>query len=220
MRVQQLADLPSRLTHVMRERLPGWHVQKRWQPELAFGRHFAPPPATARRAAVLALLYTRDGRWYLPLTLRADTLLEHPRQVSLPGGAIEPNECSADAALRELNEELGITADGIQLLGELSPLYVFASNYVIAPWLAISEQSLTFNVSSVEVAELLELPVAELLDGSAMSTIVQSARGVEILAPCVRVGNHTIWGATSMVLAEVAALITKARGADQIDWTA
>ena len=104
-------------------------------PELSYGRHAGPAPSTARHAAVMLLLFRRDGRWHLPLTERPSSLLRHGGQISLPGGTIEPGETSEQAAVRELREELGIDAP-VDMLGRLADCYVFASNFVVTPWLA------------------------------------------------------------------------------------
>ena len=81
---------------------------RRFAPELSYGRHFGPAPSTARPAAVIALLVRRAGRWHIPLTVRQAALGRHGGQISLPGGAVEPGESTAQAAERELAEELGV----------------------------------------------------------------------------------------------------------------
>ena len=100
--------LPQRLAGALRRALPGAAVQSRYQPQASYGRHFGPAPASARPAAVLVLLYPDAGAWHLPLTLRPMYLADHAGQISLPGGAVEPGESSELAAVRELDEELGV----------------------------------------------------------------------------------------------------------------
>src|SRR5438309_1018879 len=84
-------------------------------------------------------------------------------EIALPGGMIEPSESSADAALRELHEELGVPCDGIELLGQLSPIYVFASDNFVMPWAAVASREPTFILNVDEVAALVELPVGVLV---------------------------------------------------------
>ena len=130
------ANLPDRLAARLEQPLPGWRAQVHYQPELSLGRHRGPAPATARQAAVLVVLYPRDDAWHVPLMLRPLHMPDHAGQVSLPGGMIEPGETPREAALREYTEELGASSDELRLLGELSPLYLFASNFQITPWVA------------------------------------------------------------------------------------
>jgi 8-oxo-dGTP pyrophosphatase MutT (NUDIX family) len=203
--------------------LPGRASQVRFAPELGFGRHFALPPASARRAAVVALLYpieteplTTERRtespldcWRIPLIVRPDHLEHHAGQIALPGGMIEAGESSSDAALRELHEELGVPRDGIELLGELSPIYVFASDNFVSPWVAMVSRAPTFILSADEVAAVIELPIAVLVEKNAVGSEIRVQRGVRFRAPYYRCGRHRIWGATAMILAELAALLDR-----------
>src|SRR5476651_2102077 len=95
-------DLPKRLAEALAQRNAARHEGRRFAPGLSYGRHFGPAPITARRAAVMVLLFRRGGCWHIPLTQRPSTLLRHGGQISLPGGTIEPGESSAEAAAREL----------------------------------------------------------------------------------------------------------------------
>lgn len=200
-------ELPSRLTERLKYPLPGREAQSKFEPELSFGRHYAPPPPNARRAAVLALLYPQDDAWILPLTVRPTTMTDHAGQVSLPGGMIEPGERSDEAALRELHEELGIGADGIVLLGKLSPLYLFVSNFHVIPWVAVLHEPPELSPSPHEVAEVLEVPIDHLLDPSNVGRHQRSHRGLSYAAPHFGWQAHHIWGATSMILAELVSLV-------------
>jgi 8-oxo-dGTP pyrophosphatase MutT (NUDIX family) len=190
----------------LRSGLPGPAVQSPYQPQASYGRHFGPAPASARPAAVLVLLYTDAGAWHLPLTLRPGFLADHAGQISLPGGAIDPGESSELAALRELNEELGVDSQSIELLGELSPIYLFRSNYSITPWLAVTRSRPNWQPNPAEVAELVELPLAVLLDPRTSVVEVWRDQGIEFQVPALRYQGHVIWGATAMILAELAAI--------------
>ncbi len=99
-----IAWLRARLEHP----LPPEALRSRFAPPLSYGRHFGPPAHDARPAAVMVFLYPRDGQWHLPLTVRPDTMLSHAGQISFPGGMVEAGEATRAAALRELEEELGV----------------------------------------------------------------------------------------------------------------
>ena len=127
----------------------------------------------------------------------------HAGQVSLPGGAIEPGEDSRQAALREFSEELGAPTDTIELIGRLSDLYLFASNFRITPWLGAAPSAPAWYPSSREVDLLLEVPLAHLLDPANTGQVERRQRGLSFTAPCFHWQEQAIWGATSMILAEL-----------------
>lgn len=197
--------LPDQLAARLLEPLPGWAVQSRYQPELSFGRHLGPAPSDARPAAVLILLYPHHNSWHVPFTLRPAHMLDHASQVSFPGGVIESGESSQQAALREFSEETGAPADAIRLLGRLSELYLFASNYQIVPWVGATESYPAWNPNPGEVERLLEIPLAHLSNSASTGAIERRQRGLTFSAPCFRWETERIWGATSMVLAELIA---------------
>jgi 8-oxo-dGTP pyrophosphatase MutT (NUDIX family) len=199
-------DLPERLADALERGLPGAAVQRAMEPELACGRHFLEPPPSARFAAVAIALYQRSAAWHLPLALRPQTMRDHAGQIGLPGGTVEPGEESAAAALRELHEELDIPPAAVKVLGSLSPIWVFASNFAVTPWLAVVQDCLP-SPASEEVAELLEMPLSELVDPSALSVCRRRRGEIEFSAPCYRWQGHEIWGATALVLSELIALL-------------
>ncbi len=133
--------------------------------------------------------------------------MHHAGQVSLPGGVLEPGESSAEACLRELSEELGLAADEISLLGRLSPLYVFGSGFMVTPWVGwiAVRPELAPNVE--EVAQVVEVAVSQLLDETYRGWATVEARGTSVSVPCFRLGGHNVWGATSMILAELAEVL-------------
>lgn len=202
-----LPELPRLLAQRLKQPLPGKLAQRQFEPELSFGRHYEPPPPDARRAAVVALLYPRHGQWHIPLTVRPQTMADHAGQVALPGGMIEPGEASHDAALRELHEELGVPAEGVEMIGRLSDIYVFVSNFSVTPWVAVRRETPQLVPDAREVAEVLDVPLAHLLDRANRGTHLHETRGLKFTAPHVQFCGHRIWGATCMMLAELTALV-------------
>jgi 8-oxo-dGTP pyrophosphatase MutT (NUDIX family) len=199
------SSLPQQLAARLQSSLPGWPAQARFQPELSFGRHRGPAHRGARQAAVLILLYPREGQWHLPMILRPAHMPDHAGQVSLPGGVIEAGETSREAALREYREELGAPDEGVELLGQLSELYLFATNFQITPWVGSVAAPPAWHPSPDEVDVLLEVPLSHFLDPANTDHIVRKQRGLRFSAPCFCWQTHRIWGATSMVLAELVA---------------
>lgn len=201
-------DLPERLAARLARPLPGALAQWPLQPELSFGRHFAPPPADARPAAVLALLYPCGDQWRLPLTLRPANLVDHAGQISFPGGLVEPGETSQQAALRELQEELGVGPEGVELLGQLSRIYLFNSNFAIVPHVAVLRTRPRWSPNPAEVAQLIEFPLAG-LDRASVDVIEHRRAGIAFRSPCFRYEEHAIWGATCLMLGELAAVLAE-----------
>ena len=201
------ADLPAQLAARLQQPLPGWSAQARLQPELSFGRHRGPAPVNARPAAVLLLLYPQAGQWHLPLIVRPLHMPDHAGQVSFPGGVIEPGETSREAALREFVEELGASADQFEVLGELTPLYLFASNFQVIPWVAAAREVPAWKPSPGEVDRLLEVPLTHLFDSRSLDHVERRQRALAFRAPCFVYEEQRIWGATSMILAELLATV-------------
>jgi 8-oxo-dGTP pyrophosphatase MutT (NUDIX family) len=142
----------------------------------------------------------------LPLTERPPTLSRHGGQISLPGGAVELGESSRDAALRELEEELGVEGP-VDILGRLADCYVFASDFVITPWVATTTSEPVWRPYDREVHGVVELPLDVLLNDQAIERVIIKRGPLVFSAPCLRVGTACIWGATSVILGELAAAL-------------
>jgi 8-oxo-dGTP pyrophosphatase MutT (NUDIX family) len=189
--------------------LPGRIAHRTMGHSLAFGRHHGPVPDDARRAAVVLALHKASGEWSIPAMLRPPTMRAHADQVSLPGGLVEAGETPVTAALRELEEELGVPAAGLTVLGQLSPVYVFISGFEITPVVAVAAESLVFLPSPEEVAALVELPVAELCTPAIRGRHRIERGGLSFHAPHFAIAGRQVWGATSLILAEFVALFER-----------
>ncbi|HEX3598568.1 MAG TPA: CoA pyrophosphatase [Lacipirellulaceae bacterium] len=199
-------DLPQRLAEALRAGHRGENARERMSPQLSFGRHAGPAPSTARAAAVILLLFRRDGRWHLPLTERPMTLAHHAGQISLPGGALDAGESTSAAAIRELSEELGVNSS-VELLGQLADCYVFASDYLITPWVAWTKFEPTWRPHVHEVQDVIELPLETLLDDGAIGSVTIERGPLVFHAPCLKVGRARVWGATSTILSELSGVL-------------
>lgn len=199
--------LGAALRQALARGLPGRSAQRVMTPDLAYGRHYGPVPDDARRAAVLVALHRAPGGWSVPAMLRPATMRSHAGQVSLPGGLIEADETPPQAALREIEEELGVPAAGLTVLGQLSPVYVFVSGFEITPLVAVAAEPLVFLPNPREVAALVELPLADLVNPACRSRHTIERRGLRFQVPHFGVACQQVWGATSLILAEFAELI-------------
>jgi 8-oxo-dGTP pyrophosphatase MutT (NUDIX family) len=208
MPLDQCEDLPDRLARRCGLPLPKAEATRRFSTELSYGRHLGPPPHDATPAAVVILIYQHQGQWRLPLTLRPQHLPDHAGQICLPGGVVEPGEARREAAIRELREELGIV-DKVRVLGALEPIYVYASNFCVTPWLASIDTRPAMAPSPEEVDRVLEPTLAHLLDRDNW-TEHQIARGpLQFRAPHFAWQEDRIWGATAFILAQFVDLLAE-----------
>ncbi len=202
---------PEQLADVLK-RPSTFHAERAlFAPQLAYGRHQGPPSSDARQAAVIILLFRRGQEWRFPLTVRQQHLADHPGQVSLPGGALEPQEMPEAGALRELEEELGVPAREIQLIGRLTPLYLFNSNFHVFPWLGCIFKPPRLRPNPDEVSEVFELPIHALVNPRYRGRMKIERGGLCFFSPCINWSNHRVWGATAMILGELAAAMESIR---------
>ena len=163
-------------------------------------RHFAAPDLTP--AAVLAAI-TAGPRPAFLLIHRPSNMRSHPGQVAFPGGKIDPGEDAVEAALREANEELGIHARDVTVIGP-SDTYLSGSGYAITPVIAVIPPDLELHPNPTEVAQWFEAPVDFVFDAAnhAQNSAVwqgQERRYIEIMWQ-----HHRIWGVTAGIIANLA----------------
>ena len=174
------------------------------------------PPISAhqpRRAGVLLLLYAveGEGELCLVLTRRTDNVADHKGQISLPGGAVDPGDPStAHTALREACEEIGVCRDDVRLLGKLTPVYIEPSDFCIEPHVAYLPRRPPLELQPSEVAEVLEVPVSHFLGERNKAIEDWLLHDPPMRVPYFDVFGHKVWGATAMVLAEFAAVLSDA----------
>ena len=207
------SPISTRLTieHIraaMRGPLPGPREQIRMAPQ---PRTLVPPAdSSPRQAGVLLVLYPIGDALHVVLTIRNAHLNYHRGQISLPGGGWEEVDSSyLETALRETCEEIGIAADGLEVLGPLTPLYIPPSNNVVHPFVAYTSQRPAFDPDPAEVASLLEVPLPLLLDPATRREEDWIWRGEPLHVPFYAVDEHKIWGATAIVLAEFLAMVDR-----------
>jgi len=177
---------------------------------LAFHQPLVIPDRTEERvdSAVLIPLVVYSAPEVL-LVVRGKNLREHAGEVGFPGGKKEAGDVSLlSTALREAEEEIGLSPNSVEVLGSLSPMPVATSRYRIHPFVGWVEQPPTW-VLSGEIDRLVSLPLRALLDGEIPCEKMQMTWvGVEIEAPCYVVDPKTrIYGASAFVLMELLSVV-------------
>jgi 8-oxo-dGTP pyrophosphatase MutT (NUDIX family) len=180
--------------------LPGLHAQLVYAPRPRGGEPLPRTPGT-RQAAALLLLFDRGGGASVLLTERASTLPHHAGQISLPGGAIDGDESVEHAALREAHEEVALDPASVRVLGMLTPLDIPVSGFTVQAVVGVTDRP-AFHPAAREVARVLEVNVARLLDPSTVRVERSVLREREYELPGFDVDGHLVWGATAMMLAE------------------
>jgi 8-oxo-dGTP pyrophosphatase MutT (NUDIX family) len=177
-----------------------------WEPETVVERRFVErEPA---HASVLVALVERDELTVL-LTQRTDHLSDHPGQISFPGGRAEEHDPDATAtALREAQEEIGLGASHVDVLGEL-PTYTTGSGFIVTPVVALVRPGFQTQADPFEVAEVFEVPLAFLMNPAHHRRHAFEVAGVrrEFLSmpwqgfdSAGRPRRYFVWGATAAML--------------------
>ena len=164
-------------------------------------------PLSARKAAGLALLYPRGDDTALLLTVRGAHLANHRGQVSLPGGALEAGESVEDAALREAEEEVGLSRAAVSIRLHLTPLHIPVSAYVLHAVVATSATPPDVKPAAGEVDRVVEVALSGLVGGSGLTVELREREGSAIEVPYFDLGGAKLWGATAMVVAELLAVL-------------
>ena len=171
-----------------------------------------PTPAQAREiwpdakeSAVLMLLFPFENQLHTSLILRPGYDGVHSRQVGFPGGKKEPSDDNLlHTALREAREEVNIQPQNVQILGQLTSLYIPPSNFIVAPYIGFSSRVPDFLPEEREVEKIIITPIQRILSADVIKTtsIYIKKYDTHIEAPYFDIDNKTVWGATAMMLSE------------------
>ena len=159
--------------------------------------------SSMRKAAVLIGLFKKNDEWCFSLIRRPMNEKNHPGQIALPGGAMEKNETLMNTALREAFEEVGINPEDVEIIGQLTPIPVPVSEYLIYPFVGVIDYEPEWVLNEDEVEELFILEMSELINSDNGYTEMWNLRGNRVEVPIFKVMNETVWGATAAVLSEL-----------------
>jgi 8-oxo-dGTP pyrophosphatase MutT (NUDIX family) len=164
-------------------------------------------PAPLVPAAVLVPLIDRRHGLSVLFTRRADQLRDHPGQISFPGGRVDPGDASAlHTALREAEEEIGLDAAAVRIAGYLRP-HAVVTGFAVTPVVGLVTPPAAFRLDAVEVAEVFEVPLAELAAPGRRRDAMREIRGVRLPVQEYHVQGRRVWGATAAMLAALIEVI-------------
>ncbi|WP_298793593.1 NUDIX hydrolase [uncultured Allomuricauda sp.] len=163
-----------------------------------------------KRAGVMALFYPdMDFNTKLLLILRKTYNGVHSNQIGFPGGKVEPKDNGLlETALRETHEEVGVAPDAVEVLKELSEVYIPPSNFMVSPFIGIYQQPKPFLIQETEVEALVEVFLKDFLDKSNhIEENLTTSYAKNINVPAYKLNGYTVWGATAMMLSEIKELL-------------
>lgn len=162
------------------------------------------PPDALAAAAVLVPLMVRDEGLTVLLTMRPSTMTRHAGQISFPGGRIDPGDADAvAAALREMEEEVGVVPDAVQVLGRLRR-YRTVTGFDITPVVGLVRPPVTIRPDPREVEAVFEVPLAFVLDPANHRRDSRPWHGVRRHYYVITYDGWRIWGATAAMLVHLA----------------
>jgi 8-oxo-dGTP pyrophosphatase MutT (NUDIX family) len=165
-----------------------------------------PMPDNHKVACVMVLLFKKEEDWHLILIQRTKNPKDkHSGQISFPGGKYETADGElVNVALRETNEEIGIAAENIEILGRLTDLYIPVSNFRVFPFVGLLKTDATFTPQLGEVEQILTFPIAHFHNLDNQKTINLEVYDGMILkdVPYFDLDGKILWGATAMIISE------------------
>ncbi|MGH2572675.1 MAG: NUDIX hydrolase [Actinomycetota bacterium] len=173
------------------------HLRDRLKPTLdAFPQPMVSPDT--RLAAVLVPVVAGGVASRVVFTKRTDRLSRHPGEISFPGGLAEEGEDLTAAALREVQEELGLAPSDVELIGVLPPVHTRVSGILIVPFVGLLSKDPRFTPNAAEIADVLELPLAGLASAGAESAFEHEGQMFRTFL--YEIDGRVIWGATARIL--------------------
>jgi 8-oxo-dGTP pyrophosphatase MutT (NUDIX family) len=156
--------------------------------------------ASLRPAAVLLPVVARHGEAHMLLTQRAERLRQHSGQIAFPGGGVDAADASPiETALREAEEEIGLSRKHVAPLGYLDP-YATTTGYRIFPVVAVVEPPFELSLNPAEVVEAFEVPLGFLMRASNHQRLQRAWQGRIRQYYAMPYGDRYIWGVTAGIL--------------------
>ena len=208
--MNNLISLAEAIKAQVEHNLPGMEAHKTMLPKgRSIPNDYLNNIENYKKSAVFALLFQEENHIHLLLTQRHDYEGKHSGQISFPGGKKEEqDENLLITAYRETYEEVGIHKKSIELIGSLSPLYIPVSNFFVQPYLGYVSTLPPVVLNEREVKSVVKFPLHALNNPSLLKIKkIEASSGMYLTVPAFELGDHTIWGATAMMLREIGEII-------------
>ncbi|MBZ9650643.1 NUDIX hydrolase [Psychroflexus montanilacus] len=162
-------------------------------------------------AGVVSLLYPKNGEAHMAFILRKTYKGVHSNQIGFPGGRYEEiDKDLMQTALRETEEEIGVSSNSIQVIKPLTELYIPPSNFLVHPYLSYIEEEPVFVLQESEVENIIEIPLSVCLDKNNLNTeLIDASYAKNVEVPAFNFNGHVVWGATAMILSEIRELFIR-----------
>ncbi|MGD9118010.1 MAG: CoA pyrophosphatase [Dehalococcoidia bacterium] len=164
-------------------------------------------------SAVLLPIYNKEGQCHILLTQRTNNVKEHKGQISFPGGARQDDESLLATALRESQEEVGLSPGEVEVLGELDDTATTTSNFVVTPFVGVIPWPNDLRADGWETDEIIEVPIAVLLDEKVREEKEEVIGGQPVTSYFYHYDGRVIWGATARILHQFLGLYQRAMAA-------
>lgn len=205
---QLITDLRKRL----QQPLPGIAAQRKMANSKRFDERFIQENrAGARMCAVLIPLYLNEGELSVVLMKRPTYKGAHSGQVSFPGGKHEEEDPNLEfTALRESHEEVGLPPQSVEVIGQLTDLYIPPSNFLVHPFVGFVRELPELVPDQHEVESIILTEIDYFFQHDFREKDINITEHFSLNAPYYEVEGHTVWGATAMILAELQQVLREA----------
>lgn len=169
-------------------------------------------------SAVLIPLFYSQGQYHVLFAKRSDEVNFHKGQVCFPGGGPETRDSSLlQTALREAEEEIGLKAEDVEILGELDDNPTLTSGYVISPFVASIPYPYPFKADRREVEQIFSVPLSALMDEANFRQDYKTINGKTVCVYYYEYGGKLIWGATARIVRQFTELLRSETGSEALD---
>lgn len=197
----------------LNEPLPGLDAQLQMVPgQIAAQRRNLQVGNEPKRSAVLILLFPYQASICTVLIERSVYVGIHSGQIAFPGGKVEETDQDLKyTALRETYEEVGVPTDEVQIIGNLTNVYIQPSNYLVTPYIGYLPYSPNFRINEREVQKVIRMDILNIEKVEKSIKKITYSNGLTLKTPFYNVEGYTIWGATAMMMSEFIVIAEKTK---------